>query len=195
MSGENCTLTAAGYGARDVRVTALRHGVVIMGTESETRDARTFYPMREALDDFSISIIFSRNADYRDFIDWTLGFVRRISDPNQVPIAMRVELPARGFDQVGIPRAGLGYREKDNDVTWSITLQFVGVEDAITRFDSPLISQFQLLADAPDQSTTQYFYPAGVQLDQDARDEAAAILALSKTTSFKLADNLGRRVQ
>lgn len=178
MAGENCVLTAPGFGQKLVKCVDLSYGIEFEGDESVTRNARTFYPKRQTPSAFSIGLVYSKRDEYQAMVSWLEWFLRRVSDPDQTPISMLVWVPSRQFVQTGVPMRGVGYRETDKDVTWKLDLSFLGVESAITAYDSPAIAQYQKAIEQDE--TSQYFYPAGTQQDQEAREAQAAKDALAK---------------
>jgi hypothetical protein len=81
---------------------------------------------------------------------------------------MRVTVPSRGFDKMGVPSSGVTFGDNRTTTVHRMTLTFVGTADPIGSFGTgnikapTAISQFSIPDDPT--HTLPYFYPGGTQL-------------------------------
>lgn len=177
MRGMNCTLivpgSGSGTGQRQVVCTRFSHGVKFEANESEARNKRVLYPTRQSSGSFTLTLQFGNHTEYEKFNLWLLDYGRAISRAT-VPVGMKVHIPSRRISVSGVLQRGMTFGDKYDDITWSNSLQFVGVEDAVS-FTSPLLSRFRLPGNQ--EEISQYFYPAS--LDRAIASEEAEVLRRS----------------
>lgn len=160
MAGENCVLSASGYGTWRAKCLGFAHGLtIVQGAPDETRNARAFYFSRRAEDRFGLTLVFSSWGDYRAFGDWIRGYGIQASTPGTPVGSMRVMVPSRGFDKVGVPSRGTVFSAEVGTIAYRMVLTFVGARETADSAP-PSVSKFMASTD-PDSI---YFYPAGKQL-------------------------------
>lgn len=160
MSGENCTLSAAGFGSVNVMLASFSHGIEIVGTSDSARTRKAFYVSAVTSTAFSIVILCGSDKRRYSLLSlWLKSYGDRVSNPNGGVGPMRVQVPSRNFDRLAIPKTGVHFGEVWNDVARTIPLSFVGARSP-GDFANPLASNFINSTDADGK----YFYPGGEQL-------------------------------
>lgn len=158
----NCLLSAAGYGDYEVICLTLSHGIeVIAGAPDQARDHRAFYISRRTSSRFTVGITFTTYDEYAKFGAWMQGYGKQATTPNTPVGAMRVMVPARNFDRVGVPVRGISFGDTVGSITHPVSLQFDGARES-GDFSSPIVSSFE--NPTTDVESGKFFYPAGTQL-------------------------------
>lgn len=180
----NCVITDLTAPSNDrnrvVHAEEYEHGISFQASDSENRNHRVLYPKSQRDANFGVTLKFASYRDFEDFGQWVMRYARRASDPDNVPVAMQVWIPVREFSRSGVPQ-GVNFGRKVGDVTWTMSLAFVGVQDPLS-YSSPLLSRFKAigagtnhpLQDASGADVGKYFYPAGTQLSEEDRLAVAA---------------------
>jgi hypothetical protein len=165
---KNCVFIVPGWSQREAHCIRYSYGIDFESRESEARFHRTLYPIRHDAGSFACTLQFSTYREFEDMGLWFVAYGRKISG-NEVPVAMRVQIPVRGIDKSVVPVRGISFGRKFDDITWRLALGFIEVEDVLA-YDSPLLSRFVQATNQTDVS--QFFYPAGNQLDASDREAA-----------------------
>lgn len=158
MSGENALLASANYGAFVCRVTAVSHGIKIIGQEQDARSSQTFLTSRVVEDNFILSIVFATYAGYAAFGNWMQGYIQKQAGADSTGMPMRVIVPSRNFDRIGIPTSPIPFGDDITLVTHKLRVSFVATID-------PNPTNFSKYFGAPNDTIfAPYFYPGGTQL-------------------------------
>lgn len=161
MAGENCTLAVTSYGARSVKCDGIGYGMdVVAGAPDSARNYRAFYISKVATNRFYLNLVFVKFADYDAFVRWVEEYGKQASTPGTPVGAMRVTIPARRFDRVGVPVTGITFGDLVRKTSYRLTVIFDGARD-LGDTTVPKPSTFSLPAN--DKTDAPYFYPAGVQ--------------------------------
>lgn len=127
MAGNrNGVLIAAGYGAVNVDIDKLTHGLTITQQAASARMRQTNYIKYRTQCDFSIKTTFKTYDEYKVFTDWVIGYIFKVTDGSAMP--MRVVCPARNFDRTGVPRQ-VPCGDSVAKATYEVDLEFTGAED------------------------------------------------------------------
>lgn len=169
MAGENCTLTAAGYGSTTVLLERFSHGVEIIGSEDAGRLHKAFYVKAVTASHFSITIMLGSNKTRAFlFLIWLKRYADQLASASSGVGPMRVQVPSRGFDRLAILKTGIRVSETLDEVNKKLTLGFIGARTP-DDFANPMASQFVNTSDVD----ARYFYPGGQQLTaSDDPDDA-----------------------
>lgn len=158
MSGENALLASANYGGFVCRVTGISHGMKITGEQQDARASQTFLTSRVVEDNFILSIVFTSYAGYAAFGDWMRGYIEKQSGVDSTAKPMRVIVPARNFDRIGVPTSPIPFGDDIAVITHQVKVTFVATID-------PNPTNFAKFFPAPNDTIfAPYFYPAGTQL-------------------------------
>ena len=123
---DNCTFTVVGggYGSISLCCTQIQYGLDIIAGQDESAALQAFYSHNLQLDTFSVSLIFLTSESRHAFYNWMLGYAGLAYQPaSAYPI--RVQGP-NSFDFLGIPSTGMSEATATSDVTWEMTINFVG---------------------------------------------------------------------
>lgn len=160
MSGENCTLSASGYGQVGVVVSSFSHGMEVIGSSDQGRNRKAFYASARTSTAFSITILLgSDRTRYALFVLWLKSYCDRLASPNGGVAPMRVRIPSRNFDRLAVPRSGIRFGDNMEEISRKLVINFIGARSP-DDFANPIASQFVNTTDAD----ARYFYPGGVLL-------------------------------
>lgn len=158
MSGENALLASANYGTFVCRVTAVSYGMKIVGEQQDARASQTFLTSRVVEDNFILSIVFASYASFTAFGTWMQGYIAKQGGGDSTAMPMRVIVPSRNFDKIGIPTSPIPFGDDITLVTHKVKVSFVAAID-------PNPTNFAKYFPAPNDTIfAPYFYPAGTQL-------------------------------
>lgn len=161
MADENCLMGAGGYGSVAVKVESVEYGINIISSEAEARNRRAFYVVKHTPGMFDLGLVFKNYDEIYTFAKWMSGYFKKLQDPDLNLGVMRVIVPSRHFDRMGVPSGAVPLGDNLEDTARRMTLSFIGTKDPVA-LNSDLISKF---AAPPNQSfEAPYFYPDGVQL-------------------------------
>lgn len=165
----NCSLSARGYGTRIVNVDRLSHGLAIKASDDHSRLGLAFYPRKVSSSSFGLTIIFTDYDEFESFGLWIETYCRKMADPATVGIGpVRVTLPARHFDKVGVPSGVvMTYGDIFDAVIYTVELNFDGTNSPV-EYTSPLLSVFR--RSKVQWEENQFFYPSGDQEGGPASD-------------------------
>ena len=153
--GENGIFSVPGYGSRKAVVVEIQHGLQIIAGEDEAASRRGFYPRTYSLGTFSLSLQFAEYRLFTDFSNWFAGYVAFSLSTNGPKNSMRVQVPSRHFDRLGVPNGGINLGRKVDDVVYSQTINFIGGQDA--HGSTPKYSRVT--------RQTNAYYPGGAGLN------------------------------
>lgn len=158
----NCLLSAAGVGDYLVTCLTISHGVrVISGSPDSARDHRAFYLSKRTAARFTLGLTFASQRDYANFGAWLQHYGHELTKVGSSTGRMRVRVPARNFDRVGVPVSGGSYGDQVGQITYPVTLQFDGGNES-RDFANAAPSSFVLATS--DAAEGKFFYPAATQL-------------------------------
>lgn len=185
--GENCILSAAGYGSVSVAISGFSHGIEIIGSQDQARTRKAFYVSARTSTAFTITLLLgSDRSRYDLFVLWLKSYCDRRASPNGSVSDMRVQVPSRGFDRLAVPKSGIRFGDNLDEVGRKMSLSFIGARSP-GDYLNPISSKFTNTTDAD----ARYFYPGGVQLTA-ADDVEDVIFGLTKTIDFGAIFGLGR---
>lgn len=168
MKGINAIMYADNYGGHYVVANALDYGITIIGQADEARQNRAFY-VRKVIDDmFSIEVVFTKYAEYKEFSDWLLHYGLAAAGDSTAYPPMRVLVPSQEFDKFGIPQTGITFGDDPRLNAWHMVIEFQGTRDP-TSFNTNAYSTF--VQASADLVHAQYYYPAGTQLTGSAKGQ------------------------
>lgn len=165
MAGENCTLAVQTYGERRVVVTRVAYGLEILtsSNEDQSRSAKQFHTAKVAYGTFHLNMVFTSWEAREDFNIWMETYLRRLTNPGrQYLYPMRVTIPSRKFERIGIPQGGLRYGDEVARATYPAALVFHAATDPQKANLSELTATFKPAES--DDPALAYLYPAGEQL-------------------------------
>jgi len=163
----NGTLAPVGYSPFHLTVLQWSYGLNIVAQEDLAANYKAFYARNVLNDHFTWTVQFATHHERQAFYYWALGYARQATDPQRtaglirasvspVPYRDGVEwLPA--FDMFGVLADGVTQLTTPSDVTWQMTLSFVGAQ--ITR--SATFAQDKNIYHPPTDNAeaAAYFYP------------------------------------
>lgn len=170
---DNGTLIAGNFGTRKVGVVSISHGMTVVADEDSTRDARVMYTSKRTSGSFGMVLVFTSYMEHVRTMQWFEEYVRRAAHPDVNPGPMRVIVPVRKFDKVGIPAVSSGPLVTDDEVgrvVWRVNVGFEGARDSL-NFSDARVSKFSM--PAWKDAASQYFYPGGIQLGGTEKGEDA----------------------
>jgi hypothetical protein len=160
MAGENCTLSAAGYGQVGVMIERFSHGLDIVGSSDSARVRKAFYVSAVTATSFSITIICGSDPTRFTLLSlWLKHYGDRLALADGGVGPMRVQVPSRKFDRLAILKTGVHFGENLDEINRRINLGFIGARSP-GDFANPMASEFINTDDAD----AKYFYPGGEQL-------------------------------
>lgn len=165
MAGENCTIAVQTYGERRVVVTRLAFGMELItsSNEDQSRAAKQFHTAKVAYGSFHIGITFTSWEARESFNQWVETYIRRLTNPGrQYLYPMKVTIPARNFERIGIPSGAIRYGDEVARATYPVTMSFHAAIDPQKANFSELTATFK--APEADDPALAYLYPAGEQL-------------------------------
>jgi hypothetical protein len=166
----NGVMGASGYGARAIKVETISYGLSIEGSSAKGRFSPVFSLNLVTQPGFSIGLVFSTHGEYQAFFDWISTYGTKAAHNVGSTGPMRVIVPSRRFDQVGIPKEGITFGDEVHSVVYRQNLNFVGtrghlspaqIRKTVSKYIGPTKSN-----DAP------FFYPGGIQLSGAQSDDA-----------------------
>lgn len=152
---------------------SVTYGFSQIGTESEARYARAFYPRRTATQPFSITVLLNGYAAYRNFNYWLAGYqehLRIAGDNSATPPPITVTVAGRDFLRDGIPIEGMTFGDHVGSMLWQQSITFQATNDPAEKNDDFVSSS--VLQPGSLDADNKYFYPFQTQLagdDSDAR--------------------------
>lgn len=166
----NGNLSATGYGTKGVRLTAITFGTTIISTTGDARTYRTLYTNAQSSFSFGIAIICPTFEEYASLGEWIEGYGRSLLT-SSVGL-MRVRLPSRGFDRIGVP-SGATFGAESGEKPRKMSIGFIGAADLVslsttdvTRLSNFIQKEWSTISGK--DKATPYFYPAGQQLSGQA---------------------------
>lgn len=164
MGKANCLISIADYGAHRVKATRVTHGmsVVAYSGEGVSRRGRAFYPSKRTSGSFELDLVFTTYGGYRKIANWLERYSRWASNPKSLATPVRVVIPSRNFDKVGVLEEGLTFGDVVAATSYTMTLAFVGSRDPM-EMNGRNLSMFRLPKNIDDPALP-YLYPAGTQL-------------------------------
>lgn len=190
----NCLLSIPHYGYARVRATTVAYGMDIISyaPDGESRSGSTFYPAKRADSDFDLTVIFTSAARYAQVNKWLERYVDWAANPNTAASPVRVTIPQRNFDMTGVIKDGISYGRKVADVSYGMTLSFVGARSPID-LKARSVSTYSAARAGGKDAALRYFTPSGTQLKSTASgwdyvyDEPPGTLLLNNEETGPLA--------
>jgi len=159
-TGENATMTVAGYGTRSVILESIGHGMSVVADSAEARNHKAFYTTKVTSGSFDLGIAFTSYAKYNSWVSWMREYLRRLANGQLGP--MRVQMPKLGFDKIGVPSTSILFGDARRNVIYRADITFIGTSDPTeTSTHNATISQFRL--GSKDALVAPFFYPGGTQ--------------------------------
>lgn len=159
-TGENATLTVAGYGTRSVLVETVAHGMSVVSSTDDARNHRAFYTNKVTSGSFDLAMAFLSHASYQSWSSWMMEYLRRLADGKLGP--MRVKVPRFSFDKIGVPNAAVPFGDTMGIIVYRTQMTFIGTSDPLDPSSyNETVSQFRNAG--KDEKIAPYFYPAGTQ--------------------------------
>lgn len=163
----NGTLSPVGYPPFKLRVTQWAYGLNIVAQEDLAANYKAFYARNVLNDSFTWTVEFVTHQERQAFYYWSLGYARQATDPQRTAGLIRASIapqPYRdgvewlpAFDMFGVLADGVAQLTTPADVTWTMTLSFVGAQ--ITR--SATFAEDRNIYHPPTDNAeaAAYFYP------------------------------------
>lgn len=169
----NAAIGAQNYGIKLAPVVSISFGIEQRSQEAHSRQKQTMYAQQVLDPSFVIGMTFTDQPEYHDMFEWFRAYGYLVTATDSIVGPMRVLVPSRNFDKIGVPTSGMTFGDDVSAVTFKLNIVFEGTSDPVTTDSgslSPYWSQFVLPGKAADQSAP-YFYPGGVQLSGQYADE------------------------
>lgn len=183
MSGENCLITAAGYGTTTVKVGRVSYGLNIIATEEQAATSKYLYTRQVQTDVFTLQVIFTTISERHSFVTWFQGFAQLAITPSPVG-TMQVQIPSRQFNMYGTLTTGVEEDTTPSDVIWTMSLTFNGAffPGQNSYVNDPTNSIYQ----APgDKVASQFFYPVSSNLNGPSYSPAQTATATPTTADIQ----------
>lgn len=167
--GLNCHLAyrmAEGRQTYSLRVDAVSSGIEMLGTESQARMVRAFYPHRVTTQRFVINAIVNGYKEHVSLTNWLSQYVTYALDPNRDGAFrdMDVSIPAVDFHMRGVPLTGYTWGDRVGKIIWNTAIEFETTQEPwsdVVRDPSGVINYDRVYAR---EESALYWYPEGVQL-------------------------------
>lgn len=171
--GLNCTLSYQRGGVNHtyrVRVNSITHGIQMLGSESQARMMKAFYPRRVTTQRFYLGVVLKGYEEHKNLTNWLMDYVSYAVDPNHAGVfrSMDVMVPSRDFVHRGVPLAGYQWGDKVGKIMWSTTLEFEAAYEPWSSKATPDTSAVENLdAVYKKEKAAKHWYPEGIQLSGD----------------------------
>lgn len=154
----NCLLSVSLFGSKRVTATKVSFGMSLSSIQAEGRSSKVMHSTNLQGSGFTVDLIFKNHREYASTMDWLARYIRWIAsaDGNMSPV--RVVIPARNLDKVGVLTSGVTFGDRVGALTYSASLKFDGAEDTQGR-----ISWVELLREqfhTPVEGTVAPYLPA-----------------------------------
>lgn len=167
--GLNCHLSyqmAEGRQSYSLRIDALTTGIEMLGTESQARMVRAFYPHRVTTQKFAINAIVHGYNEHVSLTNWLSQYVTYALDPNRSGAfrEMEVAIPAAEIILHGVPLTGYTWGDKVGKIIWNTGIEFEATREPwsdISRDESRVLNYDAVYER---EKSALYWYPEGVQL-------------------------------
>jgi len=164
---KNCIISIPSYGKTRVWVESIVHGLNIFtfGPENtqESRTRRQFVTSKRTSGSFTLDLIFTSHNSREQFLSWLEGYVRWAANPSTDSTSIRVVVPSRGFDKLGVLGGALAYGDEVGKVLYKTQLGFIGGKDPLDLDTLAGVSTFIGFQDDSTnrEGTLIRFYPNG----------------------------------
>ncbi len=133
--GKNCLISIPSYGKTYVWVESIVHGLNIFtfGPENsqESRTRRQFFTSHRTSGSFTLDLIFTSHDSREQFLSWLEGYARWAGNPSTNSTSVRVVVPSRGFDKMGVLDGALAYGDEVGKVLYQTRIGFMGGRDPL----------------------------------------------------------------
>lgn len=167
MAGKNCLISIPSYGKTYVMVESIVHGLNIFtfGPENsqESRTRRQFFTSRRTSGSFTLDLIFTSHNSREQFLSWLEGYARWAANPSTNSTSVRVVVPSRGFDKLGVLGGSMDYGDEVGKVLYKTRIGFIGGKDPLDLETLEGVSTFIGFQDDSTnrEGTLIRFYPNG----------------------------------
>lgn len=168
--GLNCHLSykmAEGSQTYSIRIDALTTGIEMLGSESQARMMRAFYPHRVTTQRFAVNAIVHGYNEHVSLTNWLSQYVSYALDPNRSGAfrEMEVSIPAADIILYGVPLTGYVWGDKVGKILWNTGIEFEATREpwsGIIREGSSRVTNYDSVYER--EKAAMYWYPEGVQL-------------------------------
>lgn len=170
----NGTLSATNYGAKRVTIEKVTYAVEFIADQDQTRMGRAYYAKQMTAAPFQIAIVCASHGEAQVLADWFKGYGDRAASGHAQVGSMRVTVPSRQFDKMGVPSTGIVFGDDRTSVLYRMNISFAGTGDPIGGLGlvdttAKGVSTFSMPED--ESKILPHFYPGGVQLSGDDMGE------------------------
>jgi hypothetical protein len=123
MAVKNGTLIADGIGNYPIQVLQISYGLNIIAQEDQAATFKILYTRQVQTDTFALQVVFDSISERLAFRQWAVNYAAQAISPSSVG-AIRVTVPQRKFDMIGVLTQGVMETTTPEDVLWPMTLQF-----------------------------------------------------------------------
>lgn len=123
MAPKNGTFIADGIGNYSIQVLQIAYGLNIIAQEDQAATFKILYTRQVQTDTFSLQVVFDSLTERLAFRQWVVNYAAQAISPSPVG-AIRVVVPQRNFDMIGVLTQGVVETTTPEDVLWPMTLQF-----------------------------------------------------------------------
>lgn len=173
--GENCFVSASGYGAYNLVAEAFAHGINIEAAGAQAKQRRALYLTDLTSGSFVVEPVFVGFEAYRSFYEWLRTYCLNVTQPDTRVGPMRVRIPSRNFDRVGIPSGTYTFGDDAGAFVYRMAVAFRGAKNptdasAVSRFYPP-VARPHPQTGTPQNLAAPYYYPGGTQLGGTEKGE------------------------
>lgn len=149
-----------------IRVNTITHGITMLGSESQARMVRSFYPHRVTTQRFFVGVLVKGYQEHKDLTNWLMSYVAYAIDPNHAgPFrTMSIRIPSHDFSHRGIPLNGYQWGDKVGKIVWNTVLEFEAAYEPWAQAAPNTSGVDNLDAVYAKEKAAKYWYPEGVQL-------------------------------
>lgn len=167
--GLNCHLSyqmAGGKQQYSIRIDTLSTGIEMLGSESQARMMRAFYPHRVTAQRFAVNALLNGYNEHVSLTNWLSQYVTYALDPNRSGAfrEMEVSIPAAEMILYGVPLTGYVWGDRVGRVLWNTGIEFETTREpwsGIVRDGSQVVNYDNVYEK---EESALYWYPEGVQL-------------------------------
>lgn len=188
-----------------IKVGRVLYGMEIRGQEDTGQGgspdnmyaSKVFYTRQVFQSTFSIEAIFSTYEEKEDFANWAIKYAQTISAWQRSNWAayMRVQVPSRKFDFLGILTEGITKNVQVTDVTWTMDLVFRGSMPTPKGGKPPFVGYSSFSppsANNPNYDPQSiYFYPSDMNLNAAVGSKQDSIYQIPPTSTGALPIGIG----
>ncbi len=157
---------AEGRQTYSIRIDALTTGVEMLGTESQARMVRAFYPHRVTTQRFAVRALVHGYKEHVSLTNWLSQYVSYALDPNRDGAfrEMEVAIPAAEIILYGVPLTGYAWGDKVGKMVWNTAIEFEATREpwADTESTTSQVTNYDRVYAR--EEAALYWYPEGVQL-------------------------------